>query len=152
MASGKAEVSIERSPDDVWKVVRDFGGLADYMPGIESCTVDGDVRTIGMMGIEVKEQLRDLDDDTRRITYGIIESPMGNLVSHLVRHRRRRRRRRHAPHVDGRGRARRPARALPARLRGLGRRAEATLRELTRSGAAGNVRRRPRPALVHLAP
>ena len=33
------------------------------MPGVESCTVDGDVRTIGMMGIEIKEQLRDLDDD-----------------------------------------------------------------------------------------
>ena len=26
MASGKAEASIARSPDDVWKVVRDFGG------------------------------------------------------------------------------------------------------------------------------
>ncbi len=57
MASGKAEASIARSPEDVWKVLRDFAGLADYMPGIESCTVDGDVRTIGTMGIEVKEQL-----------------------------------------------------------------------------------------------
>ena len=68
MASGKAEVSIATNPDDVWKLIRDFGGLADYMPGIDSCTVDGDVRTVGMMGIEIKEQLRDLDDDTRRLT------------------------------------------------------------------------------------
>ena len=84
MASGKAEASIARNPDDVWKVLREFGGLVDYMPGIESCTVDGDIRTVGMMGISVKEQLRDLDDDTRRISYSIVESPMTNLVSHLV--------------------------------------------------------------------
>ena len=84
MADGKAEVSIDRSPDEVWKVVREFGGLDEWMPGVETCTVDGDVRTIGMMGIEVKEQLRRLDDSARRLSYSVIESPMGNLESHLV--------------------------------------------------------------------
>ena len=38
-------------------------GSTTWMPGVETCVVDGDVRTIGMMGIEIKEQLRDLDDD-----------------------------------------------------------------------------------------
>jgi carbon monoxide dehydrogenase subunit G len=84
MADGKAEVSIERSPDDVWKLVREFGGLAEWMPGIESCVVDGDIRTIGTMGIEIKEQLRDLDDSARSISYSVVESPMGNLESHLA--------------------------------------------------------------------
>ena len=84
MASSKAEASIDRSPNDVWNKVRDFGGLVGFMPGIDSCTVDGDVRTVGMMGIEIKEQLRDLDDDTRRISYSIVESPMGNMTSHLA--------------------------------------------------------------------
>jgi carbon monoxide dehydrogenase subunit G len=84
MASSKAEASIDRAPNDVWNIVRNFGGLADYMPGVESCTVDGDVRTVGTMGIEVKEQLRDLDDETRRISYSVIESPMTNLISHLA--------------------------------------------------------------------
>jgi carbon monoxide dehydrogenase subunit G len=84
MADGKAEISIDRSPDDVWKLVREFGGLEQWMPGVDSCVVDGDVRTIGMMGIEVKEQLRDRDDAARRFSYSIIESPMGNLESHLV--------------------------------------------------------------------
>jgi len=84
MAEGKAEVSIDRSPDDVWKLLREFGGLADWMPGIESCAVDGDVRTLQTMGIEIKEQLRDLDDDKRRISYSVVESPMGNLESHLA--------------------------------------------------------------------
>jgi len=84
MADGKAEVSIERSPDDIWKVIREFGALNEYMPGVESCTLDGDIRTIGMMGIEIKEQLRSLDDDARTISYSVVESPMGNLESHLA--------------------------------------------------------------------
>jgi carbon monoxide dehydrogenase subunit G len=84
MASGQAEISVNVSPDDAWKLLRGFGTLAEWMPGIESCTVEGDVRTLGMMGIEVKEQLRDLDDDARRIAYSVIESPMDNLESHLA--------------------------------------------------------------------
>jgi mxaD protein len=82
MASGKAEVSINRSPDDVWKVVREFGTLDEWMPGIDKCSLDGDVRTLDTMGIRIKEQLRNLDDAGRRITYSVIESPMGDLESH----------------------------------------------------------------------
>ena len=83
MASAKAEASIARSPDDIWKVLREFGDLG-YMPGIDSCTVDGDVRTVGTMGIQVKEQLRELDNDQRRLVYSVVESPMDNMVSHLA--------------------------------------------------------------------
>jgi len=82
MAHGQSEVSVERSPDDIWKLIREFGALADYMPGVESCSLDGDVRTLQMMGIEIKEQLRSIDDDTRRLTYSVVESPMTNMVSH----------------------------------------------------------------------
>ncbi len=82
MASGKAEVSINRSPDDVWKVVREFGTLDEWMPGIDKCSLDGDVRTLDTMGIQIKEQLRSLDDAGRRVTYSVIDSPMGNLESH----------------------------------------------------------------------
>src|SRR5947209_16347635 len=81
MAEGKAEVSIDRSPDDVWKLVREFGGMETWMPGVESCVVDGDVRTIGLMGIEIKEKLRGIDDTARTITYSVSESPMDNLES-----------------------------------------------------------------------
>jgi carbon monoxide dehydrogenase subunit G len=81
MAECKAEISIDKSPDDVWKLVRQFGDLADYMPGIDKCVLDGDVRTLETMGISIKEQLRSADDATRTLTYSIIESPM-NLESH----------------------------------------------------------------------
>lgn len=84
MAEGKAEASIARSPDDVWELVREFGGLETWMPGVETCVVDGDVRTIGLMGIEIKEQLRNLDDAKRSISYSVVESPMGNMESHLA--------------------------------------------------------------------
>jgi carbon monoxide dehydrogenase subunit G len=84
MASGKAEVSIASSPDDVWKLLRDFGGLAGWMPGVEKCVVEGDVRTLDMMGIQIKEQLRSIDDEKRAISYSVIESPMGNLDSHVA--------------------------------------------------------------------
>ena len=83
MASGKAEISINRSPDEVWKLLREFGGLADWMPGIDTCVVDGDVRTLGMMGMEVKERLEKLDDDNRVIAYSLFEAPIPNLESHL---------------------------------------------------------------------
>ena len=82
MANGKSEISIDTSPDEIWMLIRDFGGLAQYMPGVDSCTLDGDVRTLQMMGIEIKEQLREIDDETRRLTYSVVESPMDNLVSH----------------------------------------------------------------------
>jgi len=84
MAEGRAEVTIDRSPDEIWKVMREFGGLDTWMPGVDSCTVDGDVRTIGTMGIEIKEQLRSRDDATRTTSYSVVESPMGNLESHLA--------------------------------------------------------------------
>lgn len=84
MASGQAEISVDVSPDEAWKLLREFGTLAEWMPGIDSCTVEGDVRTLAMMGIEIKEQLRELDDEARRISYSVVESPMGNLESHLA--------------------------------------------------------------------
>jgi len=84
MADGKAEVTIDRSPDDVWKLVREFGSLNEWMPGVETCTLDGDVRTLGMMGMVIKEQLRALDDDARSISYSIIESPIPGLETHLA--------------------------------------------------------------------
>jgi carbon monoxide dehydrogenase subunit G len=82
MAQGKSEISIDTNPDEIWKVIRDFGGLADYMAGGDSGPVDGAVRTLQMMGIEIKEQLREIDDETRRLTYRVVASPMDNLESH----------------------------------------------------------------------
>jgi carbon monoxide dehydrogenase subunit G len=81
MASGSTETTIGRDPAVVWEVVRDFGGLGTWMPGIESCEVEGDDRVLGMMGISVRERLGALDNAKRTLTYSIIESPL-NLEHH----------------------------------------------------------------------
>src|SRR5687768_1146176 len=76
MSSATNEIDIDRPADEVWKVVRDFGGLAAWMPGIESCRVEGDDRILETMGMELTERLVRLDDDARTLVYGIAKSPM----------------------------------------------------------------------------
>jgi carbon monoxide dehydrogenase subunit G len=76
MADGKVEVQIDRSADDVWALIGDFGGLGDWMPGIEACELDGDVRKLQTMGMEIHEQQMSRDDTTRTISYSIVQSPM----------------------------------------------------------------------------
>jgi carbon monoxide dehydrogenase subunit G len=83
MAEGKVEVEIARSADDVWALIGDFGGLGDWMPGIDACEVEGDVRKLQTMGMEIHEQMTERDDAARRISYTIVQSPMP-LEHHLA--------------------------------------------------------------------
>ena len=82
MGKAQAAIDIDRPPDEVWKVVGDFGGLAGWMPGVESCHLDGDDRFIKMMGMEVIEGLRRRDEDERVLEYGIVGGvPIGNHLA-----------------------------------------------------------------------
>lgn len=83
MADGTTEVAIARSADDVWALVGRFEGLDEWMPGIEACEMEGDVRKLQTMGMEIHEQLQDRDDAARRISYSIVKSPMP-LEHHLA--------------------------------------------------------------------
>lgn len=76
MADGKVEVHIARSPEDVWALIGDFGGLAGWMPGIDSCVLEDDVRTLDTMGMQLKERLVSQDDDARVQSYSIVEGPL----------------------------------------------------------------------------
>jgi mxaD protein len=73
MAAGEVEVTVAAAPDAAWKVVGDFGGLADFFPGIESFRLEGDDRIIGMFGMEIRERLLSRDEEARTITYSVIE-------------------------------------------------------------------------------
>jgi len=75
MGSATNEIDINRPADAVWDVVRDFGGLA-WMPGIDSCRLEGNDRVLEMMGMEITESLIRKDDDSRTLVYGIAKSPM----------------------------------------------------------------------------
>lgn len=68
----------------VWRVLRDFGGLATWQPAVARCTLTdaeapdrvGGLRTLSMSdGETVVESLVALDDHTRSLTYGIVSSP-----------------------------------------------------------------------------
>ena len=74
MAARSADIIIAKSPDDVWALTGDFAGIG-WMPGIDSCEVDGDVRTLSMMGMTIKEKLVRRDEATRTLAYTIVEGP-----------------------------------------------------------------------------
>jgi hypothetical protein len=66
------DVRIERPADDIWALVGDPARLAEWFPGIESCTVDGDQRLIvTRSGLPMPEQLLTVDATLRRFQYRI---------------------------------------------------------------------------------
>lgn len=73
MAEDKVQVEVDGSPDAVWAVVRDFGGIDAWFPGIGSCRVEGDVRILDMGGMEVRERLIEIDEPGRALTYSVID-------------------------------------------------------------------------------
>jgi len=72
VGKARAEIQIEKPADEVWALAGDFGGIGGWMPGIESCVVDGDDRILKMMGMEITERLVRRDDDEKSIVYGIV--------------------------------------------------------------------------------
>jgi polyketide cyclase/dehydrase/lipid transport protein len=72
MGEARAEITIDRSADDVWAKVGNFGELA-WMPGVETCELDGDDRVIDMFGMRIVEHQYSRDDETRTLTYGIVD-------------------------------------------------------------------------------
>jgi carbon monoxide dehydrogenase subunit G len=76
MASIRYHARINRSPDEVWALVSDAGGLEAWFPGVDACTFDGEVRTVSTMGIEIEERVVLSDPDLRRFQYTIVGGPM----------------------------------------------------------------------------
>jgi carbon monoxide dehydrogenase subunit G len=73
VGQGQAAIDIDRSADEVWAVIGDFGGIGDWMPGIDSCRVEGEDRILEMMGMVITERLVSKDDGARVLTYSITE-------------------------------------------------------------------------------
>lgn len=78
MGTARAETTIDRPADEVWALVKDFGGLAGWMPGIDTCVLNGDgtERVVAMMGMEITERLVRCDEDARVLAYGIVAGPV----------------------------------------------------------------------------
>jgi NADPH:quinone reductase len=70
----------------VWRTVADFNGLPAWMPGMKDSAIEagkkpteiGAVRKLGMAGSKdvLRERLEELDSDTHRITYSVLEGPL----------------------------------------------------------------------------
>jgi mxaD protein len=73
MATGQAAIDIKGSPDEVWAVVGDFGGIGGWMPGMDSCKVVGEDRILETMGMTITERLVSKDDGGRALTYAIVD-------------------------------------------------------------------------------
>ncbi len=73
MAERTATIDIDGTPDAVWTVAGDFGGIADWNEGIDSCRVDGDTRVIEAMGMTITEALVSKDDAARSISYSVVD-------------------------------------------------------------------------------
>lgn len=73
MGKGQAAIDIDGSADAVWALVGDFGGIGGWMPGIESCRVEGEDRILVTMGMTITERLVSKDDDARILTYSITD-------------------------------------------------------------------------------
>ena len=68
-----AEIDINGSPDAVWAVAGDFGGIGGWMPGMDSCRVEGENRILETMGMTITEKIVAKDDAARAITYSIVD-------------------------------------------------------------------------------
>jgi hypothetical protein len=76
MATIRHHAHIARPAAEVWAIVEDPGDIDSWLPGIDACTLDGDVRTISTMGIEIKEQILVNDPELRRMQYTIVAGPV----------------------------------------------------------------------------
>lgn len=74
MATIRHHIQVDRSPDDVWKVVSDAGAISAWFPGIETSSAEGDERRCSVAGgTELVEQIVTVDNDLRRFQYRITE-------------------------------------------------------------------------------
>jgi mxaD protein len=73
MATGQAAIDIKGSPDVVWAVVGDFGGIGGWMPGMDSCNVVGEDRILETLGMTITERLVSRDEGGRALTYAIVD-------------------------------------------------------------------------------
>jgi len=81
MASVDEHIELSAPADEVWRVVRDFGAIAEWTPPIADADVSGEgvgaERTLTLAdGGQVVERLEALDEAARTLRYSIVESPL----------------------------------------------------------------------------
>ncbi len=76
---------IPASVPSVWRLVRDFGTLGRWLPGVKSCEIEGNepgdrvgaIRCVEMEDVGlIREQLLALSDVDHAVTFSIVESAL----------------------------------------------------------------------------
>jgi hypothetical protein len=77
MASIRRQVAIDVPVADVWRALRDFGGLDEMAVGFVTDTqLDGEDRIVTFInGTVLRERLLSIDDGERRVAWSIIDGP-----------------------------------------------------------------------------
>ena len=72
VASIRHERRIAADADTVWNVIRRPESIHEWFPGIDSCTVEGNLRVITTaIGLDIPEEILSNDDATRHFAYRI---------------------------------------------------------------------------------
>lgn len=80
----KIEHLFTASADQLWAIVG-TPDRVDWVPGVNDCVLEGDVRSLHMPGAgDIKERILLLSDERRIIEYSCFEAP-GPLQSHRAR-------------------------------------------------------------------
>jgi hypothetical protein len=70
--SVRHQLRLACEPDRVWDLVGDPTRLAEWFPGVESCTVDGDQRVVTTRsGLPMPETILGVDASLRRFQYRV---------------------------------------------------------------------------------
>jgi hypothetical protein len=77
VATARYHARINRSADDVWKVVSDAASISEWFPGITASTADATTRTITLDGgMDLNEEIVTNDPALRRFQYRIVGGAM----------------------------------------------------------------------------
>ncbi len=80
----KESITIKASPDKVWAMVKDFGGLHKWHPAIKSTELKGDIRILTLNGDgnpTITEELVKVDDEKMMLTYKIIDMTVVKTIT-----------------------------------------------------------------------
>lgn len=72
---------LHASAEEVWKTIRDFGRVGDYVAAITQTTTQGSgvgaLRTLTLRNeVQVVERLESLDDEKRTLSYSVLSTPL----------------------------------------------------------------------------
>lgn len=75
MANARHHARLAAPAEEVWALVREPAGIADWLPGVDGVVMDGEDRIVTAMGAEIREAC-EVDDTLRRFQYTITDGPL----------------------------------------------------------------------------